>query len=161
MRNVTTYSSLKKELKRIRDKALKRTSDDVVEHTKDRINTDVYAAGNPSKIGYERSYQLRDSVFAEDIRHRGSLAEITVRHDWESMRYDIHANRYYSHTWNPTVYTQYVAETVHDGTSGIRFGVGFWTRPRPYMDNTKSDLISGDYRFFMANRLRDMGYKIK
>lgn len=157
MRKVTTYSGLLRELERIRDTALVGVGEDVVELAKKHVDDDVYKKYTPVK--YERTYQLRDSLFSEKLQRSGNSASVVVRHDWQDMSHNVEKYQHASPFWSPWVYNRYLAETVEFGLSGDLFGKGAWQNPRPYMANTKADLINGEYRRFMVRRLMSMGYK--
>jgi len=127
----------------------------------ERLDKDVYSF-DPSV--YQRTRELRESVdFEPSIE--GKEAVVVIDHNTDM----IHAvgRPYYQHhsavkSYTPQDYSQYVAQTVNDGTSGHIFGQGFWTKPRPYMDNAFKELqSSGRHVKSLANYLRSQGYKVE
>ena len=157
--NVTSYSQLLKELQKARDKALKGTGEKAVEVVKDRVDKDVYAMSKGEPAVYERTYQLRDSLVADDFKADGNSAEITIKHDTNQI-HSTAPNQHYS-VVDGSSSVDSIAEIVHDGKSGLIFKNGYWTEPRPYMDNAKEIMEKGKYKDFMKEELKNQGYKVE
>lgn len=158
MANVSSYSQLLKELQKARDKALKGAGNKTVDVVKDRVDKDVYEAGSP--IEYSRTYELRESLVADDFKASGNIAEITIKHD-TSQIHSTAPNQHYS-VVDGSSSVESIAEIVHDGKSGHIFGSsGYWVKPRPYMDNAKEIMKDGKYRDFMKDELKKQGFKVE
>ena len=157
MATVKTYKELEKALMKARDKALKGTGENTKDLVKDRIDKDVYMAGNPTK--YERTYELRESVQPSKVESKGSIAEVTIGHD-ESLIGSYSPNQHYS-IIDGSSSVHSIAEIVHDGKSGHILGAGYWTKKRPYMDNTKKEMKDGKYKDFMVEELKKQGLDAK
>ena len=157
MASVKTWGQLEKALQQARDKALKGTGGKTKDLVKDKIDKDVYMAGNPIK--YERTYELRESVQPSKVESKGSIAEVKIGHD-ESLIGSYSPNQHYSIVdGSSSVHS--IAEIVHDGKSSHILGTGFWTKPRPYMDNAKKEMKDGKYKDFMVEQLRKQGFDAK
>lgn len=155
--NVTSWKQLEVALQKARDRALKGAGEKAVEVVKDRVDKDVYGTGSPTV--YERTYQLRESLVADDFKSSGNTAEITIKHD-TSQIHSTAPNQHYS-VVDGSSSVESIAEIVHDGKSGRVFGEGYWTKPRPYMDNAKEIMKDGKYRDFMVEELKKLGYKVE
>ena len=159
MANVSSYSQLLIELQKVRDKALKATGEKTKELVKEQIQQEVY---NIPEGEYERTGQLKDSMTSFPLESKGNVAEVKIAHDIESMTYNTEKFQHGSNYWNPNDYREYVAETVHDGTSGNQFGVNkHWHEPKPYMDNAQKEMEDGKYKQFMIESLRKQGINAK
>ncbi len=159
MTKVTSWSQLAKELERAKNKALEDSAKKAVEVVKDEIDKEVYSipAG-----GYERTGDLRNSMTDFPLESKGNKSEVKIAHDSQSMSYDSSKFQHASPYWSPRDYRRYVAETVHDGTSGNLFGEhGHWHERKPYMDNAKKRMSEGEYKKFMRESLEEQGYKTK
>lgn len=157
--NVTSYSQLLKELQKVRDKALKGTGQKTKELVKEEIEKEVYSipAGE-----YERTGGLKESMTNFPLESKGNVAEVKIAHDIDKMSYDTSRFQHGSEYWEPNDYREYVAQTVHDGTSGSLFGTsGHWREPKPYMDNAKEEMEDGKYKQFMEEEINAMGIKTK
>ncbi len=146
-----------KELQRASGKALKGAGNKTVDVVKDRVDKDVYAVGSPTV--YERTYELRESLVADDFKASGNTAEITIKHD-TSQIHSTAPNQHYS-VVDGSSSVESIAEIVHDGKSGHIFGTGFWTSKRSYMDNAVEIMKDGKYRDFMKEELKKQGYKVE
>ncbi|HZK00615.1 MAG TPA: hypothetical protein VFC79_11430 [Tissierellaceae bacterium] len=154
---VTTYKELEKALMKARDKALKGTGENTKDLVKDRIDKDVYAAGTPNT--YERTYELRESVQPSKVESKGSIAEVKIGHD-EGLIGSYSPNQHYSIVdGSSSVHS--IAKIVHDGKSSHILGTGYWTNPRPYMDNAKKEMRDGKYKDFMIEQLKKQGFDAK
>lgn len=110
---------------------------------KDTMDEVVYAH-EPSV--YERTFELRDSI---TWKRYDMTDEVTIEIYSDSSRIHAYpANKHYSVYWSdgsdgneasdyPQDYSEWVAATVEYGTSGLIFGFGFWTEPRPYMGRSR------------------------
>lgn len=138
------FKSLK-ELEKYLQKQMIKAMNDVGEHVKNevksQIDEDVYSH-TPSQ--YERTYELRESVVNQKAVISDDKVQVIIKHDNDLIHPYPELYQHYSAKpdYTPDDYSEYVAETVHDGTSGKYFGEGFWTKPRPYMDNTVEKLKS-------------------
>ena len=157
--NVKSYSQLLIELQKVRDKALKATGEKTKELVKEQIQQEVYSIPEGE---YERTGQLKDSMTNFPLESKGNVAEVKIAHDIDSMTYDTEKFQHGSNYWEPNDYRKYVAQTVHDGTSGSLFGVNkHWHEPKPYMDNAKKEMEDGKYKKFMEEEINAMGIKTK
>lgn len=157
MATVKSWSDLEKALRQARDKALEGTGDKTKELVKDRIDKDVYSVATPSE--YIRTYELRESVQLSDVTSNGNVAEIEIGHDTNLIG-SYEPNQHYS-VVDGSSSVDSIAEIVHDGKSGLIFGNGYWTKPRPYMDNAKEEMEDGKYKEFMIEELKKQGINAK
>ena len=159
MANVTSYSQLLKELQKARDKALKGASEKAVDVVKASIEKEVYSIPEGT---YERTGDLKNSMTDFPLENKGNTSQVKIAHDTDKMSYSASKFQHASPYWSPWKYTNYVAQTVHDGTSGSLFGEnGHWRRPKPYMDNAQQELENGKYRKFMSEMLKKQGIDAK
>jgi hypothetical protein len=123
---------------------------------KEQIDIDVYSY-QPSE--YERTFELRDSVIHTEPEIINDLVSVEVKHDTDLIHPNKEKYQHYSAgKWEPKEYNRYVAQTVHDGTSGHLFGEGFWTEPRPYMDHAKDKIKNSKlYINILKDNLRKQG----
>lgn len=158
MANVTSYAQLLKELQKARDKALEGTGKKVAEIAREEIQQAVY---DIPEGDYERTGDLKDSLIDFPLEVKGDVAEVEIKHDWQNMSRDPSKFQHASPYWSPWDYRSFVAETVHDGTSGSLFGTsGHWRHEKPYMDNTKDRLEKGkEHVKAMKEELNKMGIK--
>ena len=111
----------------------------IVETTQEQVQKDVYDAYKPEE--YRRTMELKNSlVFTPPIRD-GEFISTTIMHDTNLIG-SYAPNQHYS-VVNGDSSIHSIAEIVHDGKSGLIFGTGVWTKPRPYFLNAK-DLIQKD-----------------
>lgn len=159
MVKVKSYKGLMAALSKARDEALAGAAKEAEQLVKDRIDEDVYGVGTPEE--YQRTYQLRDSIKAFKVEKKGDTSQVKIAHDTSLIHPNVENFQHASTYWSPWNYVNYVAETVHDGTSGGLFGDGYWRQPRPYMFNARNEMIDGKYRQFMIEQLKSQGYKVK
>lgn len=159
MATVSNYSQLLKELQKVRDRALRGTGEKTTELVKDRIDEDVYGV-NPNPKEYMRTYDLRESVKPSNIKSSGNMAELKVSHDTSLINSNSDLNQHAS-AINGESSSHSIAEIVHNGKSGLIFGKGYWTAPRPYMFNATQEMKGGKYRDFMKDELTKQGYEVK
>lgn len=158
-KTVTSYSGLLAALETAKDKALEGASVKAKDLVQDKIMEEVYSVPEGS---YERTMGLYDSMINFPLEKKGNVSEVKVAHDWMNMSRDPSKFQHASLYWSPWDYRSFVAETVHDGTSGSLFGMGqHWYERKPYMDYAKDDLRKGEYRKFMVEMLKRQGYKVK
>lgn len=108
---------------------------------KNRVQKDVYDKASPEK--YERTGDLKESVVYEmDMVRGGYQVEIFNNDDFiRSTKPNQHYSVVESEDGSyPLDYSEFVAVTVHDGTSGLIFGEGYWTSPRPFMANAAKEI---------------------
>ena len=145
MATVKTYKELEKALMMARDKALKGAGEKTKDLVKDEIEKEVYSI---SPGTYERTGDLKNSMTDFPLENKGNVSQVKIAHDTDKMSYNASKFQHASPYWSPWKYTNYVAETVHDGTSGSLFGEnGHWRRPKPYMDNAKKQISEQDESF--------------
>lgn len=110
---------------------------------KKHVDTDVYGKKKDPEE-YIRTYELRDSVTFTAYEETTNHYEVMVYNDSEQIGSYAPNQHYTVHHWEGSRYTldysEYVAETVNDGTSGRLFGTGYWTIPRPFMDNARKEI---------------------
>ncbi|MGJ0846638.1 hypothetical protein ACR77J_08115 [Tissierella praeacuta] len=157
MANVTNYAQLLKELQKVTGKSLKGAGEKTVDVVKDRVDKDVYEAGSPTV--YERTYELRESLVADDFKTSGNTAEITIKHDTNQI-HSTAPNQHYS-VVDGSSSVEGIAYIVHSGKSGKVFGEGYWTQERHYMSNAREEMKDGKYRDFMKEELKKQGYKVE
>ena len=159
MATVKSWSDLEKALRQARDKALEATGEKAKELVKEEIDKEVYSIPEGN---YERTGQLRDTMTNFPLEDKGNVAEVEIAHDWFNMQYDVEKFQHASPYWSPWKYTRYVAETVHEGTSGNLFGKnGHWHERKPYMDNAKEIMEKGEYKKMMIEELKKQGIDAK
>lgn len=156
MAQVTSYSEIISELKKVRDKALKKTAVDAVKISKEIIDRVVYDAGSPEN--YQRTYQLRDSFRDNPMESRSDVAIVKLDHDRGKITPNVSAFQHASSHWSPWDYSGYVAKTVHDGSSGSLFGDGYWRSKRAYIPEIEKELNGGRYKQLMLAQIRGMGF---
>lgn len=157
MANVKNYKDLEVALTKALAKAMPKVGDKTVELVKDRIDKDVYGAGSPTV--YERTYELRESVEVGKISVGKSTVETEIGHNPTEIG-SYSPNQHYS-VVDGSHSSDSIAEIVHDGKSSHILGTGFWTKPRPYMDNAKKEMKDGKYKEFMIEQLRKQGFDAK
>lgn len=158
MTTVNSYSQLLKALQKARDKALEGTGKKATKLVKDRIDEDVYGAGNPKK--YIRTYDLRESVEPSKVKSSGNVAELEVSHNSALIRSNPELNQHAS-AIDGSSSVDSIAYIIHEGKSGKIFGSGFWTEKRPYILNAIKEMEDGKYKEFMIEELKKMGFKVK
>lgn len=159
MAQITTYSQILDELKKVRDKALQKTAEESVKLSKEIIDRVVYDAGSPEN--YERTYQLRDSFRDNPLENSGDVAVVKLDHDTGKISANPSAFQHASPYWSPWDYSKYVAKTVHDGGSGGLFGDGYWRSSRAYIPEISKELEGGKYKQLMLAQIRGMGFNAK
>ncbi|MDH6674436.1 hypothetical protein M2277_005128 [Paenibacillus sp. LBL] len=110
---------------------------------KQHVDKDVYGVATPEE--YERTGDLKKSVVYELDHIRGGF-QVDIYNDSDLIR-SAKPNQHYSVVESengsyPLDYSEFVAETVHNGTSGLIFGTGYWTSPRPFMSNAANEIRS-------------------
>ncbi len=168
---VRTYSELLRELKKARNKALEGAGEKAVDLVKGRIDEDVYGKYDPS--WYERTYQLRDSVDVTNTSIKKDIAEIEISHDTKKITTGNINNGQHASVVDGFSSHDSIDEIVHNGLTGAIIEEGYWkdkswykpkhtfAKPRPYMDNSIQKMRDGEYKKFMIEELRKMGYKVK
>lgn len=130
------------------------------EKVKNHIDTDVYGAGQPNE--YNRTLELRESVKSSEPIVTNNSVSVEVKNDSNLIHSEpenfIHGSLYYS----PNDASSYVAELVHEGTSGPLFGDGYWRKKRPFMDNARNELIqTGEHIRVLKKSLIMQGLNVK
>jgi hypothetical protein len=141
--------------------ALEDTGDEATELAKDRVDKDVYEAGNPTE--YVRTYELRESIEPTKAKCKDGVVELEIKHNTDKIG-SYEPNQHYTvgtkyAKTHGTDSSEYVPRLVHNGESGKIFGEGFWTKPRPYMSNTKEEMENGKYKEMMKRNLEKRGIK--
>ncbi len=123
-------------------------------HVREQIEEKVYQ--NPTTPqDYERTRELKNSLvhtypkvnnneIITEIKHETNLMGSYVPNQHMSVVYD-------------TPFIESLAEIVNYGKAGHIFGTGYWTEPRPYMDDAKKDLKGGLVKKYMKNALNKRG----
>ena len=155
MTTVRTWKELEMALIKAKDEALKDASSKAVEVVQNRVDKDVYEAGNPTI--YERTYQLRDRLDVLEYENKGYTSQATIGHDLSKMTYVSNLGQHAS-LIDGSSSLHSIAEIVHDGKSGHILGTGFWTKKRPYMSNAEEELRKGKYRQFIIDSLTKQGF---
>lgn len=105
---------------------------------RDRIDEDVYSAYNNPDMSYERTRELKNSVTHTHPKEEDGQIVVKVGHD-TSLINPYSPNQHMSVEDGSDV-SNYLPQWINDGTIGNIFGEGVWTKPRPYMDNTKEEI---------------------
>lgn len=159
MATVKTWKQLEAALQKARDKALKGTGEKTKELVKDEIEKEVYSIPQGT---YERTGDLKNTMTDFPLENKGNVSQVKIAHDTDKMSYNASKFQHGSDYWSPNDYRKYVAQTVHDGTSGSLFGEnGHWREPKPYMDNAKKEMKDGKYKAFMIEMLKKDGLDAK
>lgn len=146
-KNVTSIDQLLKELNKMTLSVMKDIAKSGEKNLKDHVQSEIYDANIPSRHGYKRTRQLKQSV-TKDVYQIGNFTTAAIFHDYKSMEsiapsYD--NNRMGQHhstvaKYDPQEYNFFLPATINDGTSGKIFGEGYWTKPRPYFTHAKEDI---------------------
>jgi hypothetical protein len=107
----------------------------VVEKVKEHIESDVYSFD--PKV-YQRTNELKESIVHSTPIVNGDTVEVSIYPDAQLI-HPSPPNQHQS-VISGDDYSPYVAITVEEGTSGKLFGEGYWTEPRPFMENTVAEL---------------------
>ena len=132
-RNLNELSEYMK--KKVLPTAIKKVGNTVKDKLKDRIDKDVYSF-SPSQ--YERTYQLRESVVVKSSEIKKDEITVEIGHDYDLIN-AIPPNKHVSVADQSDV-SYWTGYWINFGQVGGIFGQGFWTKPRPYMDNTKKEI---------------------
>lgn len=123
-----------------------KTGRELVRDTMDEV---VYSH-EPSK--YNRTYELRDSISWNKEEMSKYSFQVEIYSDSDKIEpygpgtgYDYaHYSYFFSDgedgneaSHYPLDYSEWVAGTVEYGTSGLIFGTGYWTEPRPFMGRSR------------------------
>lgn len=108
---------------------------EAVEVVKDRIRKDV-ESHEPAL--YERTGELRESVQGKEEQISKNVSRLKIDHDTSKIRPQ--GENQHKSVVDGRPSNDVLPEIVHDGKSGHIFGEGFWTEPRPYMDNAKTEI---------------------
>lgn len=129
----------------------------VVEKVKEHIDTDVYSF-DPSV--YQRTNELKESIVQSQPVVNGNTVQILIYPD-SSLIHPSSPNQHQSVITGDD-YSPYIAITVEEGTSGKLFGEGYWTEPRPFMENTVVELEgSGLFKDALRISLNKKGINVK
>lgn len=116
----------------IRDALENEVSEKMVDIVKEHVDKDVYAKYTPSEDGYKRTETLKESV-QRTVNSSNDGSEILIDHDDAKMNY-----------WSvlgDSVNQQGIPRMIEDGTIHSLFGGGFYLQPRPYMNNSKEEIM--------------------
>lgn len=110
--------------------AIDATTEIALEKLKRTIDEVVYMPHN--QVEYERTQDFRESWDRTNAIIINNIAESTIFQDYIRMRLDLdkftHGSNYGGDI-RPNL-----AEIINEGLSGLIFGKGFWTQPRPFWD---------------------------
>lgn len=161
MPNFRNFEDVLKHIKKDILDGMNEVGEEVQEEVKRQIDVDVYSH-DPSK--YKRTGELQDSVVYSQPKQDGNKITTQVFHDTSMIgSYEKGYQHYskYPNGHDPDV-SKFIPEWVHDGKSGNAFGYGFWTLPRPYMDNAYDNLErSGEHVDVLKRELKKKGYDVK
>jgi hypothetical protein len=101
----------------------------------DSMQDNVYNAGSPQ--WYDRRQSHGDGFFQSFNKNAtatvGQVVTGAINHDPDLMANDPDTFTHGSHTKNfPPDVREFIAQMVIEGSSGPRFGSGFWTQPRDF-----------------------------
>jgi hypothetical protein len=127
-RTVTTISQLDQALMVMLRNAAIAAKPAILEYLKRKVYENFYMQYTPAE--YERTYEMVESLEI-NIRTRGKKIYITRNHNTDKIHWNPDANQHGS----SSDYSEWVVQTVEEGSSGPAFGRGFWTEPRPFWDD--------------------------
>lgn len=88
MATVNSLDQLYKALGKQVESSLNKTANDLVELATKLIWEEFYQQYTPKEGGYERTYQLLNSVIRSKIQHSGSTYSVEIYLDPENVQYD-------------------------------------------------------------------------
>ena len=155
--DIFLYSAAKKVVANVADR--------LVQEVKNRIDIDVYSAGNLRKYyangKKQPTYDFRDSW---DSKIEESQKEVSglVYQEYQLMMLDadnfIHGSRYYKKVQDVR---EFFAEIINEGKSGSIFGYGFWREKRPFWDNAMKLLKDGTVDRWIREEFVKAGFEIE
>lgn len=104
---------------------------------REKIEEEVYQNPvNPST--YERTRELKNSLIHTSPVQNGSEIITEIKHETDLIG-SYSPNQHMSvQTGEPFI--EPLAEVVNYGKAGHIFGEGYWTEPRPYMDDAREEI---------------------
>ena len=125
-----------------------------VEENYDKLITNAY-----TPTVYERTGQLKDSLFSKTPKVKNKTVEVEVKHDTDKI-ISSEPNQHYSvvDNYSRKDVSDWMPWIVMKGKSGDILGQGAWTEARDYMEKTKQDLESnGEHVDKLVQFLRQEG----
>lgn len=146
-------------------KVVENVAEKVVQEVKNRIDIDVYSAGNLrryyAKGNKKPTYDFRDSW---DKKVEESQMEVSgvVYQEYQLMILDadnfIHGSRHYKKGEDVR---EFLAKIINEGKSGAIFGYGFWREKRPFWDNAMKILEDGTIDKWIKEEFAKAGFEIE
>ena len=137
-----TFKNLK-QLEKYLQLVVKDSMEDVgreAEH-KVRKKIDEMVYQNPTEPSdYERTRELKNSLVHTQPKQNGNEITVEIKHEDSLIGY-YEPNQHMSVVDGSELPVDALAEIVHYGKSGKIFGEGYWTKPRPYMETAKEEII--------------------
>lgn len=144
-------------------KLIKNSMEDVgkvVENkTREKIDEVVYQANTPSQ--YERTRELQNSLIHTQPKQFDNETVVEVKHD-DAMFGWYEPNQHISVLSGDELPVEVLAEIVNDGKAGHIFGEGFWTKPRPYIEESLEEIKKDKLHIkAMKDSLKSKGIKVE
>jgi hypothetical protein len=127
-------------------------------HVRDKIEEEVYRNPITPQV-YERTRELKNSlVHTHPIVNNNEIIT-EIKHETDLIG-NYEPNQHMSVvTGEPFI--EPLAEIVNYGKAGHIFGTGYWTEPRPYINDSKKDLENGLIKKYFKDALSKKGIKIQ
>ena len=135
----------------------------LLKNLQESIEKEVYNAGTPSPDGYSRNKMnggLKGSFEQLNAKTTGLTIESKVEQDPMSMKIDPENYIHGSNDWYQDDIRDILATMIIEGTSGPRFGEGFWREPRDFWEPFIKELNENGNKFIKeAFKNRGIIYK--
>lgn len=159
-KTVSSFAELNKLLKEKIAEAMVKEGKFLEEKVKENVDEVVYSY---SQKVYERTGQLRDSLYAKTPKIKNQTIEVEVKHNTDLIE-STPPNQHYSvvDSYSRKDVSDWMPYIVIGGHSGDVFGEGAWTQRRDYIQKTKDDLrSSGEHVDKLVRYLREVGLNAK
>ncbi len=161
MATANNWKELEALLKQKIAKAMVKEGEFLKEKVQERIEEDVYKSYSPTY--YERSGDLKRSVFSKTPKVKNNSIEVEVKHNTDEINSNS-PNQHYSVVdgYSPSDVSDWIPYLVTQGKTHPLWGENVYTRPRDYFENTKKQLeSSGEHIDKMVEYLRAEGLNAK
>ena len=152
------------DLNRYLIKVLKDSMEDVgraVEHkVREKIEEEVYQ--NPTTPSmYERTGELKNSLIHTQPKQIGNEIVTEIKHD-DNLIGHYEPNQHMSVVDGRDMSVESLAEIVNFGKAGHIFGTGYWTEPRPYIEDARQEVIDENLHYnTLKKSLQSKGLKVE
>lgn len=157
---IRTYKDLEKALKQVAKEALEESKEEMKDIVKDKVDELVYDQYAPTI--YDKTYELRDSIVADDVKEKGDTFEAEIHHDTNLIHPNADLGQHASLIDRKSSVNN-IAEIVHEGLAPNIFNdrVDYiWMYPRPYMDVAWRDIKDNNkYKDAIKRSLAKKGIK--